>query len=159
MTHNLDYLFRKFLGDQRGSATVEFVLALPILLAMMAFAVQYGNAMSIRNNLDVATRDAARYLARAPLANATGTSIDATFVQAARDMVQDRVLNTKSTITGFTAVSNATGASIDVTIDVPFPLLAWMGFFEETASPSISMKSTENWVRTGDRIVMVPLGG
>ena len=158
MTHKYMLLLRNAMQDRAGSATVEFVLVLPILLALMAFAVQYGNALSIRNNLDVATRDAARYLARTPLSDSSGATIHPSFTLKSRQMVEQRVLNTKSTITNFSATSDQTGANVQVTISVPFPLLAWIGPFD-TASPSMSMSSSEYWVRTGDRIIMVPVGG
>ena len=141
---------RKFLSDKTGSVTVEFVIALPILLAILAFAVQYGNALKVRNNLDVASRDAARYLARAPL-NSSSTDVDVYFKTKARQIVSARVEKTKSTITTFTPTSNATTASVDVTIDVPFPLLRWLGLFD-TATPSLSMSASETWSRTGDGI-------
>lgn len=158
MTHKAMSTFQRFVRNNEGSATVEFVLALPILLALMAFSIQYGNALAIRNNLDVAARDAARYLARAPLNDSTGASIDSTFINKSQAMVAERVLFTKSTITTFSANSDVDGATVEVTIDVPFPLLAWLGLFD-TATPSLTMSSSEYWVRTGDRVVMEPLGG
>jgi len=65
VTSRLGTKARNFLKDKAGSVTVEFVIALPILLAILAFAVQYGNALKVRNNLDVASRDAARYRPKA----------------------------------------------------------------------------------------------
>ncbi len=141
---------RNFVSDSDGSSTVEFVLALPVLLAMLAFAVQYGNALKVRNNLDIASRDAARYLARAPL-NEAGTGIDAYFKVRARQIVADRVENTRSKISNFAPESNATTATVAVTIDVPFPLLSWIALFD-TATPSLSMSSAESWARTGDTV-------
>lgn len=142
---------RKFFTDVAGSATVEFVIALPILFAMLAFSVQYGNALKVRNGLDIASRDAARYLARAPL-NTAKTDVDTAFKDRARQIVERRVLNTKSTISTFAPTSNATIATVTVTIDVPFPLLKWIGLFT-TAAPTLSMTSSESWARTGDAVV------
>jgi Flp pilus assembly protein TadG len=148
---------RRFLSDRAGSVTVEFVIALPILLAILAFSVQYGNALKVRNNLDVASRDAARYLARAPL-NAGATDVDVYFKTKARQIVSARVEKTKSTISSFTPVSDATSASVAVTIDVPFPLLRWIGLFSG-ASPTLSMSSSESWERTGDGITTTSSSG
>ncbi len=148
---------RKFITDVAGSSTVEFVIALPILLAMLAFSVQYGNALKVRNNLDIVSRDAARYLARAPL-NAAQTDVDTVFKDRARQLIEDRVANTKSTISSFTPTSNATGASVSVTIDVPFPLIKWIALFS-TAAPTLSMSSSESWARTGDAVVTTSTSG
>lgn len=147
----------KFSQDISGSSTVEFVIALPILLAMLAFAVQYGNALKIRNNLDVASRDAARYLARSSL-NSSGVDVDQVFKDNARQIVSERIEKTKSTITTFVPTSNATTVTIDVTIDVPFPLLQWIGLFD-TADATLSMSASESWARTGDAIITTGTSG
>lgn len=148
---------RKFWTDTTGSSTVEFVIALPILLAILAFAVQYGNALKIRNNLDMASRDAARYLARAPL-NAAGTDVDVFFKNTAQQLVASRVANTKSSIASFVSASDASSATVNVTIDVPFPLLKWISFLDPTHA-SLSMSSVESWARTGDGITTTSTSG
>lgn len=148
---------RNFISDTEGSSTVEFVIALPILLGMLAFAVQYGNALKVRNNLDVASRDAARFLARAPL-DPSGNDVDNYFKQRARQIVAARVENTKSMISNFVPTSDATKVTVSVTIDVPFPLLEWIGIFD-TASPNLSMTSTESWERTGDTVITTSTSG
>ncbi len=148
---------RKFLNDINGSSTVEFVIALPILLAMLAFAVQYGNALKIRNNLDMASRDAARYLARAPL-NAAGNDVDVFFKNTAQQLVSSRVTGTKNTISAFTSVSDATSATVDVTIDVPFPLLQWIGLLDPEHA-TLSMSASETWSRTGDGVITTSTSG
>lgn len=81
---------RKFVGDTRGAITVEFVVTLPILLAALGFAEQYGQAMQTRNSLDVAARDAARLISRAPL-DPTGTTVPDVFLCAARGIIQARM--------------------------------------------------------------------
>ena len=148
---------RSFASDTRASVTVEFVIALPVLLAMLAFSVQYGNALKVRNNLDVASRDAARYLARAPL-NSAGTGVDQVFIDRARQIVSDRVETTKASIASFSATSDASAAVVNVTIDVPFPLLTFIGLFD-TADATIPMSAAENWRRTGDTIITTASSG
>lgn len=150
MTRLYNKYLRRFLRETRAAATVEFVIALPILLAMLAFAVQYGNALKVRNNLDVASRDAARYLARAPL-DSSGNDVPQVFKTNAKNIVAKRVETTKSSISSFTPTSNATSATVDVTINVPFPLLRWLGMFD-TADAALSMSASETWTRTGDGI-------
>jgi len=148
---------RQFLSDNRGSSTVEFVIALPILLAILAFSVQYGNALKVRNNLDIASRDAARYLARAPL-NSSGTDVDNVFKIAAKKIVSDRIDTTKSNISSFVSTSDVTSVTVNVTIDVPFPLLNWIGLFD-TADASLTMSASESWARTGDTVTTSSTSG
>lgn len=132
-------------------------MALPILLAMLAFSVQYGNALKVRNSLDIASRDAARYLARAPLATG-GASVDSFFTSRAQTIISDRIADTKATIASFSSSSNTTEATVDVTIDVPFPLLAWLGLFD-SADANLAMSATESWARTGDTVVTTSTSG
>lgn len=155
VTRLLAYRLHRFWNDNSASSTVEFVIALPILLAMLAFAVQYGNALKVRNNLDLASRDAARYLARTPMQDNGGSmSVDQVFLDRARSIVENRLGSTTSTITSFQSTSDDTQATVDVTIDVPFPLLTWIGLFE-SAKPSLSMSARERWTRTGTTIVTI----
>lgn len=150
-------LVKNWLKDDRGSSTVEFVIALPILLAMLAFSVQYGNALKVRNNLDIASRDAARYLARAPL-DSTGNAVDSVFTAKAQNIVATRIASTKSSIASFTSSSDATTATVEVTIDVPFPLLRWIGLFD-SATANLSMSASESWARTGDTVITTSSSG
>ena len=57
-------------SDERGSASVELVLATPILVALMLLAVAGGRLASSRGEVDAAARDSARAvsLARSPAA-------------------------------------------------------------------------------------------
>ena len=157
MTRQSRKIAKNWIKDDRGSSTVEFVIALPILLAMLAFAVQYGNALKVRNNLDIASRDAARYLARAPL-DSSGNSVDSYFTSQAQQLVSSRMGSTKSTIASFASSSNATAATVDVTINVPFPLLRWIGLFD-SADANLSMSSSESWARTGDTVITTSTSG
>ena len=157
MAHRFANLVKIFGKDCRGSSTVEFVIALPVLLAMLAFSVQYGNALKVRNNLDIASRDAARYLARAPL-NTAGTDVDVVFKTRAQQIISDRVVNTKSTIASYSSTSDSTAATVNVTINVPFPLLKWMGLFTDT-NPTLSMSASETWARTGDGVTTSSTSG
>ena len=157
MAHKIPWSVKRFARDVDASVTVEFVIALPVLLAMLAFSVQYGNALKVRNNLDVATRDAARYLARAPL-DPTGTSVDQIFIDRARQIIADRVATSKATVASFSGASDITAASVDVTINVPFPLLTYIGLFN-SVDANIPMAASENWTRTGDTIVTTATSG
>jgi len=62
---------KKFAWDDRASVSVDFVVAIPILLAVLVFTSEYGRVLQMRTVLDNAVADAARYLARAPKDDAT----------------------------------------------------------------------------------------
>lgn len=51
--------------SERGAAAVEFALVLPILLLIVAGAVEFGRAFWFYDSLTKATRDSARYLTMA----------------------------------------------------------------------------------------------
>lgn len=55
-----------FAKDDRASVSVDFVVAIPILLAVLVFTSEYGRVLQMRTVLDNAVSDATRYLARAP---------------------------------------------------------------------------------------------
>jgi hypothetical protein len=63
------------MADRTGSAAVEMALVLPILLVLMFGAVDVGNYFLSEHVVDKATRDAARFAARLPLADFTGCSV------------------------------------------------------------------------------------
>ncbi|WP_316016050.1 pilus assembly protein [Roseobacter sp. HKCCA0434] len=81
---------RAFRDDAEGSVTVEFVVTLPILLAALGFAAEYGEAMKTRNAMDSAARDAARFISRAPIDESTGTVPDR-FLCDARNIITWRL--------------------------------------------------------------------
>ncbi|MGF1501699.1 MAG: TadE/TadG family type IV pilus assembly protein [Paracoccaceae bacterium] len=58
---------RQFIGCERGTATVEFVMSLPVILALTVIAVEYADGLITREALDGALDDATRILSRAPL--------------------------------------------------------------------------------------------
>ena len=53
-------------GDEDGAAILEFLLVLPILLALLAGAFELGRALLVREAMIEAVRGGARYLARVP---------------------------------------------------------------------------------------------
>lgn len=61
--------FIRFIADERGSAAMEFVVTLPLLLVILVLAYEYGEAFATREALDSSVRDATRYLARSPAAD------------------------------------------------------------------------------------------
>lgn len=56
----------RFLAEERGTASMEFVVTLPLLLGPMIVTAEYGDALSARERLDSAVAEAAHLLAHAP---------------------------------------------------------------------------------------------
>lgn len=136
---------RRFAAASRGAVTVEFVVTLPVLIAVLAFASQYGRAMQVRNALDVATRDATRFLSRAPL-NQTG-QVPPTFVGNAEQLVLNRIDGLADDVRFVSVTSDALAAQMEVEVDVSFPWLALVSFGENDYT-SITMTAGEVWPRT-----------
>lgn len=148
-------MIRSFIRDERAAVTVEFVIALPLLLAMMIFAVQYGNAIRVRNSLDSASRDAARYLSRTPV-DSSG-AVNAYFVARARQIVVDQIGDKANNIFVNPQFSS-TGATVNIRADVPFPLLRMTGLYDP-GEDFITMNSVQFWRRTGTAVQTSASGG
>ena len=58
-----------FARSETAAVSVDFVVAIPILLAVLVFTSEYGRVLQMRSVLDNAVSDATRYLARAPNTN------------------------------------------------------------------------------------------
>lgn len=69
--------------SQRGLATVEFAIALPLLLFIMLATAEFGRLLSQYNTLNKSVRDAARYLASNALGGTTGVVTITSQVQTA----------------------------------------------------------------------------
>jgi len=52
--------------DEGAAVSVDFVVAIPILLAVLVFTAEYGRVLQVRSVLDNAVSDSVRYLARVP---------------------------------------------------------------------------------------------
>jgi Flp pilus assembly protein TadG len=144
-------LFRKFRKNRDGSATVEFIIALPILLAVMALCVQYGNALKVRNSIDVVARDAARYIARAPLA--PDGSIPQNFADKAREIITTRLEVGDRTVRNINfSGTTQTEARVAFDVDVPFGLAVLFNAFRgpnfRESDPSFTLKADDVWRRS-----------
>jgi Flp pilus assembly protein TadG len=62
----------RVVGDQRGTSILEFALIAPVLLTMTIGAVDFGRMFYVRQGLEYATEEAARYYMLNPSA-ATST--------------------------------------------------------------------------------------
>jgi len=77
-----------FARDDKASVSVDFVVAIPILLAVLVFTTEYGRVLQMRTVLDNAVSDATRYLARAPK---TGDAFPPEVVAVAEQIIRQRV--------------------------------------------------------------------
>lgn len=81
-----------FARDRRGSNTVEFVISIPILLAVLVLSTEYGKILHQRTVLDSAVADATRYLSRVPfIPNSSPPSFPPAAVAYANDIISARV--------------------------------------------------------------------
>jgi Flp pilus assembly protein TadG len=73
---------------ERGTAIIEFTIALPLLLLMLVATAEIGRMLSQYNTLNKAVRDGVRYLAANALAGTTGVvSINSTVQTATINLV------------------------------------------------------------------------
>jgi len=82
MRHRLQRLVR----DRSGSAMIEFAFALPILLLMVLGCIEFGRYYWIRNTLELAVEDAARFATLNK--NATDTEIQTRVRSVLANVVQ-----------------------------------------------------------------------
>ena len=136
--------FSRFLSDDRGTAGLEFVTTSPLIFGVLVFTAEYGQALRARMILDTATQDVARYLARAPLDNASvvpGT-VDPAFYQVTLDEARGLLINRMNDLPiGFSATINTLDQNqfrtpyyrinVQVTTAVDLPLLSVLNIFRE----------------------------
>lgn len=98
--NGLTNVVRRFVADERGNAGLEFVTSIPLLLGVLVFTAEYGEALRARMVLDNALHDVARYLARSPVDDISTIEgvREPVFYQASLDQAEAdmaaRVLNT-----------------------------------------------------------------
>lgn len=57
---------RRFIGERRGAALVEFTLMMPFLMVLAAGITEFGHALHQQHIIQKSLRDAARFAARTP---------------------------------------------------------------------------------------------
>jgi Flp pilus assembly protein TadG len=79
-------LLGRFLRDDGGGVTVEFVATLPMMLAALAVVFEFGRGLWYHHVVTKGVRDAARYAARypAPGTDCTALDEDADFLERVR---------------------------------------------------------------------------
>lgn len=93
---------RRYLADQRGTASMEFVVALPLLLGPLVIFAEYGEALSKREQLDSAVADAVQLLANSPAwpgpTEADPPMLYRVFVDRAAGLIAERLGTTPGAI-------------------------------------------------------------
>ena len=153
---------RRFLGDEVGAAGLEFVAASPLLFGVMVFTAEYGEALRYRIALDGAVQDIARYLARAPVQEATDEDGNATvafyqdFLTEADAMVDARL---GRDVTMEIAVSTADASNfrtpfyiVEVTgaVTVDMPLLGIINVWGGDVPTGLTMTAVQQARWMGD---------
>lgn len=87
MRHRLQRLAR----DRSGTTMIEFAFALPILLLMVLGCIEFGRYYWIRNTLELAVEDAARFATLNK--NATDTEIQTRVRSVLGNMIKTQTLN------------------------------------------------------------------
>ena len=96
---------------QRGTAIIEFTIALPVLLLLLAATAEIGRMLSQYDTLNKSVRDGARYLAANALLGTTGVvSIDSTVQTATVNLV----VTGNSAGTGTALLPNLTAGNVTV---------------------------------------------
>lgn len=135
---------RTFLGDESGTALVEFAMLLPMLLLVFAVIIEGGRLMWSYQSVNAGVRDAARYLARIAPGDicSSGGSVG-TYTAALEDIVRqksgggsifpskitvDSVLPTLTCVAGSYRVSPAPVVEVTVTMTITFPFAGLFAF-------------------------------
>lgn len=151
---------RTFLKDQRASVSVDFVVSIPILLAVLVFTTEYGRVLQMRTVLDNAVSDATRYLARAPL-NVNGDGYSPEIIAIARQLITSRVNSDQinigvpliSDLTAQTSSADYRTVSISAAIGVETPALSVLAL--AAVEPQIEQEDGDVAIRDVEGFVLV----
>lgn len=141
---------RRFARDDAAAVSVDFVVAIPILLAVLVFTSEYGRVLQMRSVLDNAVADATRYLARAPL-DGTGAGFSPTVINIAEQIITRRI-NANHIAVGEPVVSTVnasasstfTTVSLTVSVGVETPAISVIALASyEEPNPEIDTASPE----------------
>jgi len=115
-----------FRRDAGGATAVEFALILPVLLTFLLGLIEFGRAMWIRNTMQYAVEDAARYAA----ITSGATSSDVT------TFAQSRLLALDSATVTFSVTFGASSVTVSATHSFQFLASGLLPFGPITLSAS-----------------------
>lgn len=106
----------KFVKGADGSVTIEFVVTIPLFLAALAFAFEFGQAFLAHQSTVNNVRSASRYLARVPVSQAASDCARA-IVQTGKLNMQDSGLCPLPSTSSYPSYLAPESATIEVTQD------------------------------------------
>lgn len=133
----------RFARAERGSQLLEFSLALPVLLLLLAGILDFGAMFALKAKLTNAARDAARIVVSTPLTNLNCTSSVPCPIQAAVNDVKNYLTSAgvNASCLDATAPSSSTGISWTFTCSSGASLTINRG--EVVMSGTLAVPSTE----------------
>lgn len=153
---------------ERGAASLELLVSLPLLVGMMLIASNYGVLLNNRDALDSATRDAGRLLMRAPadcqLVN--GHLVPKPyqdFVDEAELLVANRmgvdaskvtITVTSELVTNSQILAGGSLYEMAVSVSVDTDQRRSFGFFGDVDVPTMGSVEIGRWYADG-----IPIGG
>lgn len=137
-----------FAHAESGAAILEFALALPILLILIAGCCEVGRAMLVYHAMTEAVRGGARYLARVP--NPTCTPDCSLGASRAVAMTRDLILENTRLDAKSVRASPSPGSpdgTVAMTVEVTLgaDLLAWLGL-----DPVLRLRATHQEARVAE---------
>lgn len=143
---------RKFAQDRTASATIEFVVTMPMFLAALAFAFEFGQIFLAHQSTVNNVRSAARYLSRSDL-SASDISIAENIIRAGKTSggIQPEYLTPTYAIvtidddyaTFGPPTFTRSGKTIRIVTRVNYPLTIF-GFIEDGGRPNIPFVVVED---------------
>lgn len=122
-------IFGQALRDSRGGAAIEFAIVAPVFIGLMLGAVEFGRMFYIRQNLEYATEQAARYYSLNP---STSTS-DVTSKLSGFLLGNISASTTVSYANTASCNGNANVTCTTVTVRYPFTFAeSYLGFAPQT---------------------------
>ena len=149
----------RLLRQERGSLVVEFVIALPLILAMLILIAEFGRAFWYHQIVTKGVRDGVRFLSRAPAAEFDQFALRARYL-AMTGQPDSAAPPAHSFWTDIATVTVAAPEEVggppqyrgpferitmQAAVPVSFPLLTWIG-----QDPTITIVATDQARYIGD---------
>jgi Flp pilus assembly protein TadG len=139
--------------SERGSATIEFLVILPIFLGALAISFEFGHGLWAHQIVTKGVRDATRYLARVPLTatniayaqnlaetgSITGTAANFPWSASATVTINQHALDYSS------SNFRRSGSVIEIEAKVPVTL-TMLNFFGMGTAVTLDVKDQARWI-------------
>lgn len=132
---------RAFAADRAASVTVDFIVSIPILLAVLVLTTEYGKILNTRTVLDNAVADATRYLTRVPLVD---NQFPAASIDIAQTIVRSRLntdlVNVSQPTVNVNLIDGLTTVRLDAAVGVESPALSVLSLISSSGTLSDGTK-------------------